>query len=547
MPSVYVGIDVGTGSARTGVFDAEGTLLAAAKHPIETWREPGDIVEQSSDDIWQACAAALREGVAEAGVDPSDVQGIGFDATCSLVVLDPHGRPISVSPSGDNRRNVIVWMDHRAVAEARSIDETADEVLRYVGGTVSPEMEMPKLLWLKKHLAVTFASAGHFLDLADFLSWRATGSLARSTCTVTCKWNYLAHEQRWSDTFLAAIGLGELVADSHRRIGEEIVPPGTALGSGLTAEAARDLGLRPGTPVAAGLVDAHAGGLGTLGGRGLDGNSGDPTRRLGYIMGTSACIMASTVTPTYVPGIWGPYYSAMVPGLWLNEGGQSTAGAALDHLVRSHAAHARAAHEAKAAGLPILDFLEERIARRYLTLSAAAELASKRHVLPDFLGARSPRADPGLRAVIAGLSMEDTLEDLEIHVVAGLCGVAYGLAEVVEALNAHGISSDLIVASGGASHSRLVRQILADATSHTVVLPSTAEPVLLGAAMLGAVAGKKYSSLDAAMTAMATDGTASDPTPLAIAQFHSRKRVVHAMLRGLATDIGPAMSGSADG
>ena len=65
-------------------------------------------------------------------------------------------------------------------------------MLRYVGGIISPEMEMPKLLWLKKHLPPTFDAAGHFFDLADFLTFRATGASPRSICTVTCKWTYLA-------------------------------------------------------------------------------------------------------------------------------------------------------------------------------------------------------------------------------------------------------------------------------------------------------------------------------------------------------------------
>ncbi|MEJ0011695.1 MAG: FGGY-family carbohydrate kinase [Bauldia sp.] len=542
MAEIFAGIDVGTGSARAGLFNAQGVLLGSAKRAIEIWREAGDIVEQSSDDIWEACAGALRAALAEAAVKASDVGGIGFDATCSLVVLDAAGAPLSVSPSDDPRRNVVVWMDHRAVAEARAIDETNDDVLRYVGGTISPEMEMPKLLWLKRHRPKTFAGAGHFLDLADYLSWRATGSLARSSCTVTCKWTYLAHESRWSDTFLAAIGLNELSEDSHRRIGQTIVPPGTPLASGLTAAAARDLGLDPGTPVAAGLIDAHAGALGTLGGRATDGAPGDPTQRLGYIMGTSSCIMASTAAPTFVPGVWGPYYSAVVPGLWLNEGGQSTAGAALDHLVRSHVAYPRVAAEAKAAGREPLDYLEARIVRRMNRLSDAARLAGERHVLPDFLGNRSPYADPDTRAAIVGLSMDDTVEDLEIHFVAGLCGIAYGLAEVVDALGANGIASHRIVASGGASHSRLVRQILADATGQVVVLPETAEPVLLGAAMLGALAARRYATFEAAMAAMSSDGIATAPTPADVADFHSRKRSVHRMLRQMESEAREAMT-----
>ena len=540
--AVFAGIDVGTGSVRAGLFDEAGALIAAARRPIETWREAGDIVEQSSEDIWSACCAALQSAMTEGGVAPERVTGLGFDATCSLVVLDEAMQPLSVSPSGDPRRNIIVWMDHRAVSEARAINITGDPVLRYVGGTISPEMEMPKLLWLKRHLARTYAAAGQFLDLADFLSWRATGSLARSTCTLTCKWTYLAHEHRWSDDFLTGIGLGDLAHDQHRRIGTEVVAPGTALGGGLTSDAATGLGLLPTTPVAAGLIDAHAGGLGTLGGRKADGASADPVRRLGYIMGTSACIMATTAEPTFVPGVWGPYFSAMVPGLWLNEGGQSTAGAAIDHLVRSHAAFPEAASAAEAAGLTVLDYLEARIARRFPDASETARLACSRHVLPDFLGNRSPLADPEIRAVISGLTLDNTVEDLESHFVAGLCGIAYGLAEVVDALSRQGIACEAIIASGGASHSRLVRQILADATGLAVILPRTAEPVLLGAAMLGAVASGHYASLPEAMGAMSSDGPATDPTPAAIAAFHAAKRAAHSLLRRVEGEIRSTMA-----
>src|ERR1700759_1534687 len=147
MPQAYIGVDVGTSSTRAGVFDAAGKLLGMARQPIRTWHEAGDIVEQSSEDIWNACARAARAAMAEAAISPDAIRGIGFDATCSLVALASDGAPVRVSGSGDGQRNVIVWMDHRAIAEARSINDTQDEVLRYVGGSISPEMEMPKLLW----------------------------------------------------------------------------------------------------------------------------------------------------------------------------------------------------------------------------------------------------------------------------------------------------------------------------------------------------------------------------------------------------------------
>src|ERR1700736_4497488 len=389
MRQAFIGVDVGTSSARAGVFDEKGALLATARHPITLWHEAGNVVEQSSSEIWAACAYSVRAAMAEAALPLSAIKGIGFDATCSLVVLDAAANPLTASMSGDQRRNVIVWMDHRAIAEARLVNDTHDDVLRYVGGSISPEMEIPKLLWLKRYLPSSYNSAGHFFDLADYLSFRATGSTARSICTLACKWNYLAHEQRWSDSYFQRVGLGDLASDKYAKVGNEIVAPGTPLGTGLTKSAARDFGLLEGTPVGASLIDAHAGGVGTIGGREKSGTSVDVCRRLAYIMGTSACIMATTSEPCFVPGVWGPYFSGMVRGFWLNEGGQSAAGAAIDHLRRSHPAYHEAVATARAGGMEILEYLETRIVARLNTPGEAALLAGDIHILPEFLGNRS--------------------------------------------------------------------------------------------------------------------------------------------------------------
>ena len=107
---------------------------------------------------------------------------MGFDATCSLAVVDAYGHPVTVSLSRDPERNVILWQDHRAVREAEEINShlLPHPVLRYVGGKISPEMEPPKLLWLKRHLhEVCWKKAAHFFDLADYLTYRATGATSR--------------------------------------------------------------------------------------------------------------------------------------------------------------------------------------------------------------------------------------------------------------------------------------------------------------------------------------------------------------------------------
>ncbi len=165
--------------------------------------------------------------------------------------------PAGGLPVGDPdhpERDIIVWMDHRALGQAARINAGGHDVLRYVGGRISPEMQTPKLLWLKENRPGVYAAAAHFLDLTDFLTWKASGATARSACTVTCKWTYLAHESRWDADYFRAIGLGDLADDGFARIGAEVVHPGTALGQGLTAEAAAAMGLRPGTAVARGWL-----------------------------------------------------------------------------------------------------------------------------------------------------------------------------------------------------------------------------------------------------------------------------------------------------
>src|SRR3569832_1090463 len=101
-----IGVDVGTGSARAGVFDLQGRMAASAKHDITVFHESGAIVEQSSDEIWRAVCRAVRDAMAQAAVAPAQLAGIGFDATCSLVVLGDGGRPLPVGPSEDPARDI---------------------------------------------------------------------------------------------------------------------------------------------------------------------------------------------------------------------------------------------------------------------------------------------------------------------------------------------------------------------------------------------------------------------------------------------------------
>lgn len=542
--SVYLGIDVGTGSARAGLFTSSGRLIASASHPIRMWKPAADFVEQSSDDIWRACCRSTREALKKDGVAPSRVKGVGFDATCSLVALDANGRSVTVSPTGRDAQNVIVWMDHRATEQASRINRTRHEVLNYVGGAISPEMQTPKLLWLKENLPQTWSRAAAFFDLPDFLTYRATADDTRSLCSVVCKWTYLGQRggegQGWSVDYFRKIGMGDLAEERFRRIGTRIRPMGEPLGRGLTVRSARELGLVAGTPVGVSVIDAHAGGLGMLGAS-LNGKA-NMEGRLALIGGTSSCHMAVSREPRFVRGVWGPYFSAMTPGLWLAEGGQSATGALIDHIIHSHAASIPLIAEAKRRGRTIYELLNERLEALARAEKArhSSWLTRDLHVYPDFHGNRSPRADPSLRGAISGLPLSATVDDLARLYLATVQAIAHGTRHIVDTLNQNGYAIRTLFVCGGGTKNPLFLREHADITGCRLVLPKEPEAVLLGAAVLGAVAAGAHDGVMSAMAAMnAADGIIT-PTRGKVAVFHAAKHRAflqmhkdHVGLRGL--------------
>ena len=110
----FIGIDVGTGSARAGIFNQTGRLISQSSHEIQIWKPKTDFVEQSSENIWEAVCNSVKQAMAESNLEPEQIGGIGFDATCSLVVLGEGNKPLTVSPDQSDDQNIIVWMDHRA-------------------------------------------------------------------------------------------------------------------------------------------------------------------------------------------------------------------------------------------------------------------------------------------------------------------------------------------------------------------------------------------------------------------------------------------------
>ena len=531
--SYYIGVDVGTKSARAGIVDQTGTMIASATLDIPLWHPRHEWAEQSSDAIWNACCSLVRDAVAQSKIQPETVRGIGFCATSSLVTTDSNDQPVTISSTGDDSHNVIVWMDHRAADEAEHINATRHKALNYCGGTISPEMAPPKLLWIKNHLPQTWNRAAHFFELPDFLTHRATGNDTRSLCTLVCKWLYQGHEQsgvpetvgRWDDSFLRTIGLDELVDEDYSRIGRTARPIGEPIANGLTEKAAAEFGLPPGTPVGTAMVDGHAGAIALIGMplNELAPDSDDFERRLAMIAGTSSALFTLSRDPRHIPGIWGPYYSALLPDMWLTEGGESATGALIDHLLLSHTKGAELLQEATHAGKDVYELLNERLEWLAVNVEHPALLTRNLHVLPYFHGNRTPRADPTLRGMISGLSISGTIDDLALLYLAALQSIAYGTRHIISEMNSHGFAIDTIIASGGLTKNPLFLREHADITQCPIVLPKEEEAMLLGAAILAATASGNFPALPDAMTAMTSEGKTLHPASGNIAHYHASK------------------------
>lgn len=499
MGDLIVAVDIGTGSARAGIFDAAGGLLARADYPILMNRPEENHAEHDSENIWSAVCIAVKTARAKAGVPAEAIGAIGFDATCSLVVRDHDGAPLSVNRKGDPRWDTIVWLDHRALAQADACTATEHPVLRHSGSVMSPEMQMPKLLWLKQTLPEQWERIGYLFDLADFMSWRATGSTMRSRCTLTAKWNYLSHAGGWQPDFLEAIGLDDL--PERGSLQAEVAPVGSAIGV-LTAEAAADLGLHEACRVATGVIDAYAGAIGVLGQ--FAGRPEVLERQLALIAGTSSCIVAFSREMRPGFGMWGPYYEAAFPGQWLIEGGQSATGALLDHVVRSHSA----------GGEPDAE-IHARIVLRIQELRAAygADFAARLHVLPDFHGNRSPLADPHARGVISGLTLDSSFDALCRLYWRTCVAIALGVRHILAMMKDAGYHVDTLHVTGGHVRNPLLMDLYSDATGCRVVVPETTDAVLLGTAMVASVAGGVHADLAAAGAAMRPGGFERRPDP----------------------------------
>ncbi|KAK7051244.1 hypothetical protein VNI00_004744 [Paramarasmius palmivorus] len=504
--SAYIGIDVGTSSARALLVNKNGTTIASASKDTITFRDSHNhtVYEQSTDNIWDAILTCVKDCLSSSNTPPEAVKGIGFDATCSLAVCDFDGNPVTVTEGKElghvGTRNIILWADHRAEQEADDIDAIArgSTVLEYIGGRMTVEMEIPRILWLKKHMEPQLFERCQFFNLPDFLTYRATQNDTRSCCSVTCACSFIP-ERGWSDEFFEKIGLEDLPRNVYRQMGaanDNVLTAGMPVGKGLSKKAANELGLLEGTPVGSGVIDGYGGWLGTVAASYNDKGNLPKTikdveqsqHRLAAVAGTSTCLIVQSREGAFIKGLWGPWKNIVFPGWTMNEGGQPATGQLIDFMIRTHLGHSRLVEVARTQQITIYEVLWN-VLRKLQTeqgVNSLTELTKDMHFYPDVHGNRSPIADSRMRGAIFGLTLDDSLHDLACKYYLMMESIALQTRHVIDELNAKGHTIDSIYVSGGQAKNLLMMQLLADTCDMPVILPfDHSKTVVLGAAILG--------------------------------------------------------------
>ncbi|HKI20764.1 MAG TPA: FGGY-family carbohydrate kinase [Isosphaeraceae bacterium] len=478
-PQFLLGLDVGTQSLRAALVDLHGRTVAFGVAAIETTYPKPAWAEQDPLQWWSAAGEAVRRALAQGNIDPDQIAGIGLDCTaCTVVACDLDGQPL---------RPALLWMDQRAFREADEISGTADPILRYVSGRVSPEWMLPKALWLKRNQPRVYDRAARIVECTDWMMFRLTGEWTLSLNHVAVKWNYARPDGGWPVGLLKAVGLVDLLEKWPMRI----VPLGKG-DSRLSEQAARELGLRAGTPVAQGGIDAYLGMIGL--GATRDGD-------VAVIVGSSTCHLAQSRAGVFGSGAAGCYPDATVEGLYTIEAGQTATGSILDWYRRHFAGVEQ--QEAEKRGVHVYQVLDERAA-------AVPPGAEGLVVRDDWQGNRSPYKNPQARGAIAGLSLAHGPG----HVFRAIYeATACGTRHILEDASAHGLNVERIFLGGGGAKSALWLQIHADILKKPVQLARESEVCALGSAMAAAMAAGTYPDFDAAAQAMVAIERLVEPTP----------------------------------
>lgn len=535
--SYVIGIDYGTLSGRAVVVRVrDGAELASAvveyPHavvertlPGSAERLPPEWALQVPEDYRQVLKQAVPAAVAQAGIDPSDVVGIGTDFTaCTMVPTTADGTPLCELPEWAKEPHAFVklWRHHAAQPQAERINELArqrqESWLPRYGGLISSEWEFAKGLQLLEEAPRVYAAMDHWVEAADWIVWQLTGSYLRNACTAGYK-GILQDGRYPSKDFLLALNsdFADFVAD---KVEHPIGSLGDSAG-GLSAEAAAWTGLPEGIPVAVGNVDAH-----------VTAPAAKATKpgQMVAIMGTSTCHVMSSNELREVPGMCGVVDGGIIPGLYGYEAGQSGVGDIFGWFIKNSVPANYLAQAAK-KGLGIHEYLT--------SLAERQNIGEHGLVALDWhSGNRSVLVDHELSGVVVGQTLATTPED---GYRALLEATAFGARVIVETFNAAGVPVTEFIVAGGLMKNQLLMQIYADVLNLPLSTIGSSQGPALGSAIHAAVAAGRYPDIMAASEAMGSVNRAVvSPIPKNVAAYSelfTEYRLLHDYFGRAANDV----------
>ena len=482
-----IGVDIGTQSTKAVLVSTTGAIVAQHSHAYQV-ETPKPLWAQQWPDVWLDAVEICIKGVlAPAGIARSAIKSICVSSLYG-------GSGIPVDTAGKALYPCLIWMDRRATAEVEWVQRTVDLERLYdiTGNSVDSYYGYTKMLWLREHEPAVWAATDQFLPPNSYVNARLTGEVAVDHSSAgNIGGVYDVKARTWSDEALAMLGI------PRRMMPDRLVESSGVVGPLLPAWAER-LGLEAGTPVVAGGVDAAVATLAA--------GAAQPGNHVAMI-GTSMC------WGTIRPGVDARHGLISMPHVFNGAqdlyvfGGAIAAGASVTWFRETFCQAEIAA--AKAQGVDPHSLLEHDAAP--LPPGSDGLL-----FLPYLMGERSPVWDAKASGAFVGLGLHHGRANLYRAVLEG---VTYALRHNIEAgIRGVGALDERLVVVGGAAHSDLWMQIIADVTGRPVYTLQEEVEASLGAALLAAY-GAGLITADAVRQGWVTPVLRTTPNPMAQAAY----------------------------
>src|SRR5271157_5499480 len=486
---MWLGIDIGTGSTRALLVDERGVVRAGFTAPHEEMYMQRPLwAEQRPENWWDAAVAAIRGVLARAGVDGSQVRGIGLSGQMhGLVILDEAGCVIRPS---------LIWCDQRSQAQVDFVNAKVgrENVLRYTANPVLTGFTLPKLLWVRDNEPRNFERVRKMLLPKDYVRYRLTGEFATEVSDASGTAVFDVLNRRWSFEMMDGLGL-------DRSILPKCYESSDVTGH-IAPRIAELTGLAAGTPVVGGGGDQAASAV---------GNGIVEPGIVSCTLGTSGVVFAHMDQVAYDPAGRVHTFCHAVRDKWHVMGVTQGAGLSLQWFRNQLA--------------PGTDYDR-------LTAEAAASPTGAQGLfwLPYLMGERTPHLDATARGGWIGLTNSHRRADLIRAIIEG---VSYSQRDCLDIVAGLGVPLNSVRASGGGAKSPFWRQLLADIFDRRVVTLETQEGSAYGAALLALAGTGEYASVQEVCRAAIRETDSVSPRAEDAAFYEKAHKVYQALYPAL--------------